>query len=64
VLDLQVTVRNLGRTSLALRTVALASGDPRFEADTTLVCIGPAGQPTPWPDAVRNKVTRLTEATA
>ncbi len=63
-LTLQLTVRKLGRTSLTLKTEALAGDELRFEAVSTLVCLGPGGRPTPWPDAVRSRVARMMEATA
>ena len=60
-LALQVTVKAIGASSLTLKTQAIADETLRFEADHTLVCVGPEGRPTRWPEGVRQKIHGLME---
>lgn len=53
-LTFELTTRDVGRTSLALRTVAHCNGEPRLTCDSTLVFVDlDSGRPLPWPDAMR-----------
>ncbi|MBA2778479.1 acyl-CoA thioesterase [Billgrantia kenyensis] len=55
-LTFELTIRDIGRTSMALRTVALCNGEPRLTCDSTLVFIDlDSGRPLPWPDAMRRR---------
>lgn len=60
-LDLQLTIKAVGGSSLALNTRAVADGILRFEADQTLVCVGPDGRPSRWPENIRQKLVGLME---
>lgn len=60
-LELQVTIKAIGRTSLTLQTVAVSGGETRFTADHTLVCIDEAGRPQRWPAHLRDAVDRILE---
>ena len=53
-LTFELTLRDVGRTSLTLRTVAHCSGEPRLTCDSTLVFVDlESGRPLPWPEAMR-----------
>jgi 4-hydroxybenzoyl-CoA thioesterase len=55
-LTFELTIRDIGRTSMALRTVAHCDGEPRLTCDSTLVFIDlDSGRPLPWPDAMRRR---------
>ena len=60
-LELRLTIKELGASSLALNTKALAGEGLRFEADQTLVCVGADTRPARWPETVRQKITDLME---
>ncbi|GGH37323.1 4-hydroxybenzoyl-CoA thioesterase [Cribrihabitans marinus] len=60
-LHLDLTLMRIGRTSMALQSQAACAAETRFRAEQTLVCVGPDGRPEPWPDPVRDKVTKLLE---
>ena len=53
-LHLDLTLLRIGRTSLGLRTRATCAAEPRFRPD---------GRPEPWPDPLRERVTKLLEGT-
>lgn len=55
-LTITLTVVKLGRTSLSYEQVARSGGDIRFKAHATLVHVDAVGRPSPWPDAIRNKI--------
>ncbi|MCE9665919.1 acyl-CoA thioesterase [Halomonas sp. M5N1S17] len=53
-LRFELTVRRVGRTSLALRMTARCGDQPRLTCDSTLVLVDlDSGRPLPWPDAMR-----------
>jgi 4-hydroxybenzoyl-CoA thioesterase len=60
-LTLEITLTKLGRTSLALETLATAEGTPRFTAKQTLVHVGDTLRPMPWPEPIRQRLTSLLE---
>lgn len=55
-MDLHVT--RLGRTSLAYKITASSGSELRFEAEATLVYVDAKGKPTPWPEEIRNILTK------
>ncbi|MBA4491071.1 thioesterase family protein [Paracoccus sp. S1E-3] len=58
---LEITIARLGRSSMVLKTVAMADEETRFIADHVLVCVNEEGRPRSWPDAVRKKVNAIME---
>ena len=60
-LILQISILEIGRTSLSLNICALAKDTIRFEANHTLVCINSNGKPVQWPEKIRQKVNTLME---
>lgn len=62
-LQLRLHLAKLGHSSLTLQTCAMRGVEECFFADQTLVCVDADGHPTPWPDPVRARVTKLMEAT-
>ncbi|SEF61637.1 acyl-CoA thioesterase [Billgrantia desiderata] len=53
-LTFELTLRDVGRTSLTLRTVAHCNGEPRLTCHSTLVFVDLAsGRPLLWPDDMR-----------
>lgn len=60
-LTLAICPTQIGRSSLTLATRCTVGNVTRFETDQTLVCVNADGRPTPWPDHVREHVTRLLE---
>ncbi|MGR2739618.1 acyl-CoA thioesterase [Billgrantia sp. Q4P2] len=53
-LDFALTIRDVGRTSLTLRTKVQCGEEPRLTCDATLVYVDlDNGRPLPWPDAMR-----------
>ena len=56
-LDLTLRVTRVGRTSLGYRLEACCDGQERFTTEAVLVLTDGAGRPTPWPDAIRAKLT-------
>ena len=61
---LDITIQKLGRSSMILKTVALAGAETRFVADHVLVCIDDQGRPRPWPAPVRKTVNDILEVVA
>ncbi len=57
VLDWQLAVTRLGTTSIGFRITAEGGGRPRLTADLTLVFVGAAGRPQPWPQPIRDRIT-------
>ncbi|MGQ4879628.1 acyl-CoA thioesterase [Billgrantia sp. LNSP4103-1] len=50
----ELAIRHVGRTSLALRTVARCGEELRLTCDSTLVFVDlESGRPLPWPDTLR-----------
>ena len=62
-LELCLELTRLGGTSLSLTTRAMRQGTLCFEADQTLVCVGPDGRPVAWPEHVHAKIKELMETT-
>ncbi len=62
-LVLKIFLKRLGRSSLSLETRAMRGADLCFEAEQTLVCVGPDGRPAPWPDEVRARIEKTMETT-
>lgn len=62
VLDWRMAVAKLGRSSLAVHLEAWCGDSHRITADLTLVFVTFAGRPEPWPDDVRDRITKFTEA--
>ena len=60
-LELQVRVEAIGTSSLTLKTRAVGGETLHFEADHTLVCVGPDGRPVRWPESIRQKIMGLME---
>ena len=53
-LDFTLIIRDVGRTSLTLRTMAHCGEALRLTCDATLVYVDlDSGRPQPWPDAMR-----------
>lgn len=63
-IELQITIENLGRSSMVLKTVAMAGEEIRFIADHVLVCIDARGKPRSWPEDVRKKINDIKEVAA
>lgn len=63
-IELQITIENLGRSSMVLKTVAMAGEEIRFIADHVLVCIDDRGKPRSWPEDVRKKINDIKEVAA
>lgn len=55
-LRITLECERLGRSSLGLSIVGTCDGETRFESRSTLVYVDLAGQPTGWPEAVREKL--------
>ncbi|MCH2164292.1 MAG: acyl-CoA thioesterase [Marinovum sp.] len=62
-LILNLTITQLGRSSLGLTTRALNGNRLIFEADQVLVCTSTLGKPISWPSPVRSKIQTLLETT-
>ena len=60
-IELGITIVKLGRSSMVLKTVAMAGDEIRFIADHVLVCINEQGRPRSWPDPVRAKINDIME---
>ncbi|MCZ4303360.1 thioesterase family protein [Zoogloeaceae bacterium G21618-S1] len=64
VLRFHLTVEALGNASLRVRHVATCSDGTRLRAEQWLVCTSlKTHQSTPWPDDVRQAITRFMETT-
>ena len=60
-LDLNLTVTDLGRSSMTLRTEAVSEGQVRIVADQVLVCVNGDGRPKQWPVELRETVKTIME---
>ena len=60
-LDLQITIKSMGGSSLSFNTQAIADGDLRFEAEQTLVFVGEDRRPQKWPEDIRSKIYGIME---
>ena len=56
-----LTVTKLGGASCGLRHRISADGQLRFEATQTIVHVGAALKPEPWPDALRARIAPFVE---
>lgn len=63
-IELQISIEKLGRSSMVLKTVAMAGEEIRFIADHVLVCIDDRGKPRSWPEDVRKKINDIKEVAA
>ena len=62
-LDAELTVTRVGRTSAAYRLTARCGGEERLRVEAVLVWTGPGGRPEPWPADLRAGLERHLEAT-
>jgi len=60
-LTFALTVTKLGGASCGLRHRISANGQLRFEASQTIVYVGAALTPEPWPDALRARIAPFVE---
>ncbi len=60
VLDFALDHDPPGRTSLALAFTVTCGEEQRLTARATIVNVDGAGRPTPWPDAIRARLTPTT----
>ncbi len=60
-LALFLTVTRLGGASCGLRHRIESGGTPRFEATQTIVHVGRALKPEPWPQALRDRIAPFVE---
>jgi 4-hydroxybenzoyl-CoA thioesterase len=63
-LTFALTVTKLGGASCSLRHRIAAGGELRFESTQTIVYVGPALKPAPWPDALRSRMAPFLEIPA
>lgn len=61
VLDFEIAVTKLGRTSAAYRTRGRCRGEDRLRIEGVLVWTGAGGRPEPWPDDLRAGLERHLE---
>ncbi len=62
-LALTLAVTRLGGASMGLHMAASCEGQPRFDADSVLVNVGPDGRPLRWDDDLRATIESLTRET-
>ena len=60
-LDFALSVTRLGGASCSLRHRISSEGRLRFEANQTIVYVGPSMTPEPWPDALRARIAPYLE---
>lgn len=53
VLDFEIAITRIGRTSAAYRMTGRAGGEARLRIEGVLVWTGAGGRPEPWPDDLR-----------
>ena len=63
-LTFALTVSRLGGASCGLRHRISAGGQLRFEATQTIVYVGAALKPEPWPEALRARIAPFVETPA
>ena len=63
VLTLRLAIVRIGTTSLTYRLTAHAGEELRFETEATLVHIDGQARPTPWPEAIRERLQTWKETT-
>ena len=63
-LDLNLTIKRIGGSSMALQIIAVAGEETRFVADQVLVNVNETGRPTRWPDNVRKEIMNIVETPA
>lgn len=61
-LSLTLRVERIGGASLGLSITAAADGEDRFHTRSTLVHVGAAGRPLPWPGPIRDRLTLMKDA--
>ena len=62
-LDLGVTIRSLGASSMTLQIIATLDSEVRFSVNQTIVCVNESGRPLRWPDPVRDKINQIMATT-
>jgi 4-hydroxybenzoyl-CoA thioesterase len=61
ILDINVVIEDVGRTSIRLGVHAAAAGEPRFVVTSTQVLVSmDSGRPMPWPPAWRERLVRMS----
>ena len=60
-LELNLTVQDLGQSSMMIQTIARASDEIRMVADQVIVLVGLDGQPMSWPASLLDKIDSLME---
>lgn len=60
-LDWQLSVTRLGRTSVGIALLAHGAGAHRLTSSLTLVHINESGRPQPWPQDVRDRIAAFME---
>ncbi len=63
-LNFELSVTRLGGASCGLRHRISSGGQVRFEATQTIVYVGTALKPEPWPDALRARIQPFVETPA
>ncbi|GAB1364141.1 acyl-CoA thioesterase [Rhodobacter sp.] len=61
-LEWRMGITRLGRSSIGLHLEAHCGGTHRVTADLTLVFVSSSGRPEPWPEKVRDHITKFMEA--
>ena len=64
VLTITLLITRAGRSSLALAFRADCEGQTRLTATSTIVLVDGDGRPTPWPDAIKQKLLDREETPA
>lgn len=60
-LDFEIAVTRIGRSSAAYRSVARCGGEVRARFEAVLVWTGAGGRPVPWPETLRDGLARHLE---
>ena len=56
ILNIMVTLTDVGRSSVKLHLETQCEGELRFSANSVLVFIDKNGKSTPWPDSIKQKL--------
>ncbi len=60
-LDLNLTIKSMGGSSMAIQTVAVAGDEIRVVVDQVIVRVNESGRSAPWPDSLQIIVNALME---